>query len=129
MVKTMIKRLFFLCMLMLGGYIQLSAHHSGNNMPAPSIKYLTAAHKNLPCNTPLAFEKQASEKVTITPFEKEEDDESFSLKKQPDGYSASASLTLAAGPSVSCAENLLPVNRHSSFASPGLYLIFHVFRI
>jgi hypothetical protein len=139
MMKALPKYLILICVILLSGYGQLSAHQ--NRGILSSLKSLKGEAHICPIiardENALFFKSSfntENQKYRLgVPFfenEEEEDDEPISLKKNFSSSTYSASI--------SCAQNLghlasnkkvLPFNWFFSYTSSSRYIVFQVFRI
>lgn len=138
MIKPLVKYLLSLCILLLGGYSQLSAfcpnktsncYYTIKNLKSSGRISLDAL-QNIDAlfikPTSFGTEKQ-TEKSNESLFEIEEDDESFAFKRHVKGfiYSTSFVFSLTQGNFFSNNKGILPFYKYSSYR----YLIFQAFRI
>lgn len=139
MIKALPKYLILICVILLSGYGQLSAHQSRGALY--SLKNLKGTEHTCPVinrDEDALFFKSSfnteNQKYRLgVPFfenEEEEDDEPISFKKNFSNSTYSAFI--------SCAQNLghlasnkkvLPFNWFFSYTSSSRYIVFQVFRI
>lgn len=138
MIKALPKYLILICVILLSGYGQLSAHQSRGVLN--SVKCLKGAEHICPVisrdEDSLFFKSSfntENQKYRLgVPFfenEEEEDDEPISLKKHFNTGCYLASISFAQNSGHASSKKVLPFNGFFSYTSSSRHIVFQVFRI